>query len=338
MAGALRASGWDVRVFSGNRVEGAPVEHISAARAFLQQDRALAIYHGGAGWNEGFEMVRATAHAIVLRDHNITPPSFFDDVSEEFVAASRRGEEQRRALLRDRRMVRALPASPRNADDLRRAGAEPSLLRVVPPFHQAERLVACEPDRDALRAWQIRPAVSFVGRVAPNKGHLRLLAVARAYRELYRAPLPLRLVGSADPRHDAWLRRVQAAQSTLPEPGWVEWTGPLDPTELAAAYLTTTVFLSCSEHEGFCVPLVEAASFGVPLLALREPGVAETVGEGGLLLSPDEGPDVIAAALHRILTDDPLREQLAAAARTHVAERFSTAKIADALEAALAGV
>jgi glycosyltransferase involved in cell wall biosynthesis len=81
------------------------------------------------------------------------------------------------------------------------------------------------------------------------------------------------------------------------------------------------VFVSASEHEGFCVPLLEAMHFGVPVVARPTTAVPETVGEAGLMVD-DRDPLVMAAAVHRVLSDVPLRERLVAAGRERV-DHFS---------------
>ena len=66
-----------------------------------------------------------------------------------------------------------------------------------------------------------------------------------------------------------------------------------------------------SEHEGFCVPLVEAMYFGIPIIAFDSTAVGETLGGSGLLLK-DKDSKAVAEAIDLIMTDDELRQKLIA--------------------------
>ena len=91
-------------------------------------------------------------------------------------------------------------------------------------------------------------------------------------------------------------------------------TGATSNEELASAYAAADVFVCLSEHEGFCFPLLEAMSHGVPVVAYAAGAVADTLGGSGILLRDKSGPSV-AAAVHRVVTDEVLRARLVAGGR-----------------------
>src|SRR5690606_11812287 len=97
--------------------------------------------------------------------------------------------------------------------------------------------------------------------------------------------------------------------------GAVTLDGPVGPAGLAAHYRAADVFVCLSDHEGFCVPLVEAFAQGVPVVAYDAAAVGETVGRAGILL-PGKAPAVVASAVARFLGDTGLRAGLAAAGRS----------------------
>lgn len=334
IAAALRDRGWDARVFTSSRDAGATAATLSEAARLLDDDDVLWMYHSGGRWDDGMALLEHVRGPIVVRDHNVTPARFFEGVSDEFVDAAIQGERQRARLARDPRVVRFLAASPRNASDLEELGASPTRLHVVPPFHCIDDLVHREPDATALRRWQCSPAATFVGRIAPNKGLLGLLRVARLYFRLFAEPLTLRVVGTTDPRLHPYTGRIDRELDD-PALARVEFVGRASPGELKAAYLAASVFLCASEHEGFCVPLVEATAFGVPVVARSEPGVVSTLG-GSALISQDEV--ALAIAVRRIEGDSTLREQLVRRARDRCRAAFSSEALRDALEAGLTGV
>lgn len=325
MHAALAARGWDVRLFAegGDRTLGFGTS--AEARPFLR-DGAAALFHQGTQWDNGVRLFERAPGVRIARDHNVTPARFFDGVSEDFVGASNVGLAQRARLAHDP-AVAWIAASSMNAAELVALGAPPSRVTVVPPFHQAEDLAAVEPDEIALRRWSALPAdVLFVGRLAPNKGHRRMFRIAATYAELFGRRLRIRLVGSHDRRWAPWLALLARDREQLRLGDSIEYLGTLSVAELKAAYLTSRMLLCCSEHEGFCVPLVEAGRLGVPVVATWQQAVAETLGPEGLVLR-DVSDDVVATAIHRVLADGALRDALVAAQQARYAQLFAPAAI-----------
>jgi glycosyltransferase involved in cell wall biosynthesis len=333
MRAALVARGWDVRLFAegGDRTLGFGTT--AEARTFLRSD-AAAIFHQGTQWDNGLRVFKRVTGVRVARDHNVTPAAFFAGVSEDFVVASNVGLAQRERLARDPG-VAWIAASAMNGAELVALGAAESRVTVVPPFHQAEDLAAAEPDEVALRRWSALPAdVLFVGRLAPNKGHPRMFRIAATYAELFGRRLRVRLVGSHDRRWAPWLALLARDREQLRLGDSIEYLGTLSTSELKAAYLTSRLLLCCSEHEGFCVPLVEAGRLGVPVVATWQQAVAETLGPDGLVLR-DVSDDVVATAIHRVLEDDALRERLVVAQAARYARQFAPAAIEQSFVAAV---
>jgi glycosyltransferase involved in cell wall biosynthesis len=100
--------------------------------------------------------------------------------------------------------------------------------------------------------------------------------------------------------------------------------GSIRPEELEAYYRTADVFVCASDHEGFCVPIVEAMAHDLPVVAYGVAAVPETVQDAGLLLGSKD-PLGFAAAVHRVMDDEPLRRQFSRAAARRV-EVFSLAR------------
>ena len=90
----------------------------------------------------------------------------------------------------------------------------------------------------------------------------------------------------------------------------VRLTGSVSDEALAAYYATCSdVFVCASEHEGFCVPIVEAMGFGLPVVAFDAGAVPDTAGAGALVLD-DKSPVALATAVHKVQVDVGLRERL----------------------------
>jgi glycosyltransferase involved in cell wall biosynthesis len=157
----------------------------------------------------------------------------------------------------------------------------------------------------------------FVGRVAPHKCQHDVVKAFAAYRQLYDSKARLHLVGASS-SHSYWtaLERYVAA---LGLSGAVKLTGGVPPGALAAQFRAADVFVCLSEHEGFCVPLLEAMHHQLPIVAFDAAAVPETLADAGVLLA-DKSPLTVAAAVNRVLVDQPLRDALATAADHRLAD------------------
>lgn len=175
------------------------------------------------------------------------------------------------------------------------------------------------------------PTLLVVGRVVPHKGiREAVLTLAELRKTMPSATLTV--LGSL--RGDD--RYVESVKATILEnevKNAVVLKGVVSDSSLVQYYRTSGALLSLSEHEGFCVPLVEAMQARTPIVALNAAAVPETLGNGGLLID-NRDPVAAAAALHRVLTEIPLREALAQA-QTREAKRFATSAFEGPLKAAL---
>ena len=155
----------------------------------------------------------------------------------------------------------------------------------------------------------------FVGRLSPHKRQdelIRLVAILRRHR------LPdatLTLVG--EPVNAGYRHALEQLAERL-APGAVTIESGLSDEELAARYAQAGVFVSLSEHEGFCVPLLEAFDFGVPVVARPSGGVPEVAADAALLAG-DRDPAVLAELVAFALTDEELRATLRERGRARVA-------------------
>lgn len=241
--------------------------------------------------------------------HNITPAEFFEPFRPEFARLLRQGREDLKQLAG--RFPISVGDSAYNAGELCEAGfASPGVLPVCVDPSQWN----LPPDArlmDQLQRGQTN--LLFVGRLAPSKKQDDLLRAFKAYL-MFDPAAVLHIVGDGgdgDP-YVAYLRYV-AGVLRLGE--HVNFAGQVNDAELAAYYRTARLFWSMSEHEGFCVPLVEAMWHDVPVLAYKSSAVPETLGPGGLLFTQKENLDELAGAAWLLVKDDELRCRVIVAAR-----------------------
>jgi glycosyltransferase involved in cell wall biosynthesis len=112
--------------------------------------------------------------------------------------------------------------------------------------------------------------------------------------------------------------------------GDVIMTGHIKFNEIIALYKTADVFLCMSEHEGFCVPVVEAMMFDVPVVAYDTTAVGGTMGESGILLDSND-PVFAAACIDKVVRDKALRSSVVAGQRERLKD-FEYEKIASRLQ------
>ena len=262
---------------------------------------------------------KASRTAFALPDrmaliyHNITPPEFFVGLHRSLSSECFRGRRELSAY-RERCDI-ALGDSEFNRQDLERLGfTRTGVLPVVPDFSHldgpADRTVANIYDD----AWT---NVLFVGRMVPNKKIEDVIRFFHAYHRFFNPRSRLLLVG-AQGGFERYMAALHHLTSTLGN-SHVHFIGPVSNEELVAFYEVADLFLCASEHEGFCVPLVEAFHKQIPVLAYAAAAVPATMDGAGLLYS-DKDPSHVAALIDAVVSnlevqDTVIRGQLAAVDR-----------------------
>lgn len=260
--------------------------------------------------------------------HNITPPEFFRGYQEQIAHTLRCGREQMAALAGVARVN--LADSRFNADELRDAGYEnprvlPLLLDRTNWNGPVDRRVL-----DDLSDGMIN--VLFVGRCAPNKRIEDLLFTLYYSQRYVHRQTRLIHVGSAA-GIERYLALLQSKTREL-QLNSVLMPGSVRGDELRAYYQAAHVFLCLSEHEGFCIPLLEAMGHDVPVIAHDAGAVAETLDGAGVLVRVKDYA-VIAETVHRVATDAALRTAIIAGQRERV-RRYEAQDIPAMMKDALA--
>ena len=171
------------------------------------------------------------------------------------------------------------------------------MLPVVPDFSHLDRrpnrLVADQFDD----AWT---NVMFVGRVIANKKIEDLIRFFHAYHTMFNPRSRLIIVGA----HSGFERYVAALNQLAASLGLhhVHFTGHVTDEELVAYYEIADLFLCASEHEGFCVPIVESFYMEVPVLAYAATAVPATMDGAGVLYDSKD-PMHVAALMDAIVSN-----------------------------------
>ena len=316
----LRAMGHESDIFAltiddDMRGEARPFAEAAAG------DGDITIFHFAlpSPMTEAFARVRGTK---VLQYHNITPASFFAAYDPGLFRLAALGRRELATLAG--RVDLALGDSEFNRQELAALGFAPT--GVMPIAVNTARLTGAPP-RPALERILADGLINilFVGRIVPNKrieDHIRLAEVYKRYVDSYYRFI---FVGRYDglPRYYAQVRALIAQYEMLPDRFW--FTGPVPDEDLAAFYRWSDAYVSLSEHEGFCVPLVEAMAADVPIVACAAGAVPETLGGAGLLFSPKD-LEVAAELLGSVVYDRDVRAGVLAGQRRRLQD-FAPAQI-----------
>jgi glycosyltransferase involved in cell wall biosynthesis len=270
--------------------------------AQVSSAETVCLFHFAVGSAAG-PLIHTTPSRLVLLYHNVTPADYFLGFQNHIVGLCYHGRRGLAAFA-DRAEL-ALGVSEFNRRELEAAGfRRTGVLPIVPDLEAPAR--PRSPVVQRLYA-DGRTNVLFVGRVIPNKKIEDLLRAFAVFQRHIESRSRLLLVGdhAACPKYLKALQDMAAALRLRD----VVFTGHVDDAELRTYYGLAHLFLCLSEHEGYCVPLVEAMSFGLPVVAYDAGAVAETLRGAGLLLR-DKRPEVVAEAMAAVLGDGDLRRRV----------------------------
>jgi glycosyltransferase involved in cell wall biosynthesis len=308
------AWGWeggDVAVHIDPRVNGA-VEPIDTLAA--DPDEVLLVHY--SAYAPRLAGVMELPNRKLLLSHNVTPARWLWDHDATAAIQCSLGRRQLPRFAARADVVAGVSAY--NAAEL---GSD----TVIP--------ILFEPRRPEAATATSAPTLLFVGRLAPHKRQdelIRVLALLRSDR------LPdARLVLVGEPLNAAYRAALRELAEQI-APGAVTIESGLGDDELAQRYAGASVFVSLSEHEGFCVPLLEAFDAGVPVVA-RPSGAVPEVAGGAALLCDDRDPAVLAELIALAIEDGELRDELRSRGRARV-EAYAPAETERRMREAIASL
>jgi glycosyltransferase involved in cell wall biosynthesis len=299
----LRAAGYDSEIFvetADHRLEPQTRDYRELVD-FSDRDNLL-LHHFSLG-SKASRTAYALPDRMALIYHNITPPEYFVGVHKRLARQTFRGRRELRAYAD--RCDLALGDSEFNRQDLEALGfPRTAVLPVVPDFTHLDRepnwLVAQDFDDD----WT---NIVFVGRVIANKKIEDLIAWFHAYHTICNPRSRLLLVGAQN-GFERYLASLHELVGRLGA-GHVHFVGHVSDEELVAFYECADLFLCASEHEGFCVPIVEAFYKQVPVLAYAATAVPSTMDGAGVLFE-NRDPIHVAALIDEIVSNVDLQDRI----------------------------
>ena len=301
----LKKEGYETAIYAENidsRLKNSDIRRISELPKLSESD--VALYHLSTGTKLNYELEKLPCRKIIVY-HNVTPPHFFEgysEVSRELCTQGLLGVGHLAGCV-----DYCLADSSYNRNELIRMGyqCEIDVLPILIPFDDYKKT----PSKKILNRYDDGEYTNilFTGRIAPNKKQEDVIEAFYYYNKYINPKSRLFIVGSYGGM-EKYYNELQAYADKLGLKN-VFFTGHIKFDEILAYYKTADLFLCMSEHEGFCVPLVEAMFFDVPIVAFDSSAIADTLGGSGFLLKKKDGKEA-AEVMHRILTDEKLREDI----------------------------
>lgn len=281
-----------------------------------QAGRQWLCYQGSIG-SPAAEAFAAHEAPKLLNYHNITPPALVEAWMPSLADEVRLGRKQLADLASE--VLLGIGDSAYNSAELDAWGYRRTTVSMLMVDH-----TNFDAPPDPGRRRQLLAARSgggadwlFVGQMLPHKAHHDVVMAFAAYLEAYDPSARLHLVGREScPPYALGVRKLVEALGLT---GSVDFAGSVTAAELSALYDASDVYVCCSDHEGFCAPLLEAMHHGLPIVAYAAAAVPETVGDAGVVVDSKE-PALVAAAAERVLGDTGLRARLVDRGRERAGE------------------
>ena len=286
----------------------------------------LIIYHHAVFWEMGERILRQAKCSIHLKYHNITPSAFFKRYDSGSFHATNAGAAQTMRLTQIENITRFVGDSAYNLQDLISLGVKEEKMAVIAPFHRVDDFSQAKEREETRQQFNGNDVqVLFVGRIVPNKGHLHLIETIHRYIKHYGSGIKLHFVGSMALGEPTYFIELERLVNKYRLGHVVNFRQKVDFDTLYTYYKCADAFLVMSEHEGFCVPILEAQYLDVPVIALNRAAVKDTLGSNQVIFDEIDF-DLFAASVHVVAKDSAYRAYLAAEGRENF-KRFTTSEL-----------
>lgn len=329
----LRGLGFDSEIFAINthpKYKGAARDYREFPARFSGE--VLLHYSLGSPLNDLYRKLEGATRSLIY--HNLTPAHWFRSVNPRIVADIERGlsELPQLCAITDR----LIADSGFNAGELKALGFDAAVLPLPIDTHKWD--VPANPGIYSLLKDDPSLHVLHVGRMAPNKCIEDIIKSFYFLQKYVHKQSKLWLVGiDIDTEVYSFGLKRLAQQLSIEE--HVRFVGQRDDGELKALYQAAHVYACMSEHEGFCLPVVEAMHFGLPVLSYASSALPETIADAGVLVEQKRHAE-LAELMYEMYSNADLRRRLIEAGQRRVgelsvdhfskrvAEIFSTAPVA----------
>lgn len=267
------------------------------------QHNDIVIYHLSIATDLNFSLPNYPCKKILIY-HNITPPHFFYGFNNNAARLCSDGLVGAKFL--SDKVDYCLADSEYNKKDLVNMGFKTKIdvLPILIPFDDYAQI----PNIELIKQYNDNYInILFLGRVTPNKKHEDVIAAYYYYKKYVNQNSRLIFVGSYY-ENDLYYRSLLRFIDKLNLEDII-FMGKVPFKDILSYYHIADIFLCMSEHEGFCVPLVEAMYFDIPIIAYDCCAVSETLGNSGIVVKNKNFIE-IAELINKIVTDSKLKTQI----------------------------
>ena len=345
---AMEDAGFEVEMYANAIGLGLEkkVKHINQLSPKKLKE-SLVIYQCGA-WSEvanillenitsvnrpsGQNILGMPNNKLIVDYHNLTPGYFFAKWQPEFSIALSEARNQVRNLADVTQL--AIAKSNYSNKELEEFNFKDT--KVIPLLYDEAQLGKIAPDSQVLDELKSTPNTKwlFVGSSSPQKRHDILIHAFWYYKQLFDTNAELYLVGGGyTPEYEEGVDELIVKSGLARD---IHKMGSVSDSELQAYYKGCDVYVSSSQHEGFCSPLVEAMFHGLPIVAHKHAAIPDTLGDAGLCIE-GERPDQLAAGVWEILHNDILQKTCETNAVERL-EKFSIDRTVDEYIKTIKGV
>ena len=263
----------------------------------------IIIYHKSTGTKMTFDLEYFKCKKII-RYHNITPEKYFKKYNKflyNLVKYGRRGLEHA-----SKYMDYGLAVSNYNKKELDELGYKNvEVMPILIPFEDYEKI----PDKKIIEKYNDgKKNILFVGRIVPNKTQEDIIKSFYYYYKYINKDSRLIFVGN-DNGFENYSDLLKKLVKELGLENDVVFPGHIKFEEILAFYKVADLFLCMSEHEGFCVPLVESMFFEVPILAYNSSAIKDTLGNSGVIVNKKDY-FLISELMNYILSDENVKKEI----------------------------
>jgi glycosyltransferase involved in cell wall biosynthesis len=224
------------------------------------------------------EILNLTAARKIAYFHGITPPRLLQAFDPELSVACKRALGQLPELARfDVLAANSFATAHDLVQTLAEGDRHKDKVKVIAPCLTWKRA----PPEANRRVGSSHACLLYVGQLRPHKRIEHLLELFAAYQDLC-PDAECWIVGAKpDAAYEAYLGWVEQTQLSIP-PARIRWFGRVSDEELQKIYRSASAYISMSEHEGFCLPVLEAMAAGLPVISYAQPAIQEVLGNSGI--------------------------------------------------------
>jgi glycosyltransferase involved in cell wall biosynthesis len=278
---------------------------------FIVDSNNIILYHHANYWQQGEKVIMQAKSDVLMRYNSVTPPEFYRQYSAILADTCAKGREQTQRLVASGIFSGFVVSSGYTADELKELGAPHDKITVLGPFHDIDQFKAVSINSSLLRTLiGDKVNVLFVGRVAPNKGIEHLIDTVRTYVDYYGRSINLNIIGGVDQHLVNYYRGLKDLVRQYRLSDVIHFAQRVSLENLHTYYSASDVLLLMSEHEGFCVPILEAQFHGLPVITLDRSAVKGTLGPNQLLFAEADYA-LFACAIHTVWKNRDIRMYLA---------------------------